>query len=160
MAALGTAAALSSTSTDATAGQSPYRSSAFLSAIGLVIGIVVHGILDYLPHSYPIPSRLDVALSLILVVLTIAMAKPKTRSIVLACYLGCILPDVIDLAPAILNRTFGLGLPTPKMFPWHWPKYSGSIYDGSKKLESALLHFAVLALSIGLIVRNRRTLLA
>ncbi|MFB8787050.1 hypothetical protein, partial [Pasteurella multocida] len=37
--------------------------------------------------------------------------------------------DLIDLSPAIINKQLGWNLPIfDKLFPWHFKKYSGSIY--------------------------------
>ena len=154
VAALATAAVLSSRYRVRTT----LPSSGFLPAIGFIIGVLLHGLLDYAPHSYPFDSRLDVALSLALASLAISLSKAKNRFLVLACYSGSIFPDLIDLGPAAINRSFGWSLPTVKIFPWHWHRYSGSVYDGSRSLESLLLHIVVVALSIGLLCAHRRAL--
>jgi len=138
--------------------QSSGRDVPFLPAIGFVIGVLLHGLLDYVPHSYPIDSRLDVSLSLALASLAIVVSKPKNRFLVLACYLGSIFPDLIDLGPTVINKSLGWSMPTVKIFPWHWPRYSGSIYDGGKSLESLIFHIVIVALSIGLLYGYRRAL--
>ena len=54
-----------------------------------------------------------------------------------------IFPDLIDLGPAIANKIFGINLPIlEKLFPWHWPHYSGSIYTNNCGV-STLNHFLV-----------------
>src|SRR5690242_1707948 len=58
--ALATAAFLSSTQARAASGRRAHPHSPVLAGIGFVAGIVEHGIMDYVPHSYPIPSGLDV----------------------------------------------------------------------------------------------------
>lgn len=158
VAALATAAILSSRHRVRAPVQSSGRDAPFLPAIGFVVGVLLHGLLDYVPHSYPLDSRLDVSLSLTLASLAIVLSKPKNRFLVLACYLGCIFPDLIDLGPAAINKSFGWSLPTVKIFPWHWHRYSGSVYDGSRSLESLLFHIVVVALSIGLLCGYRRAL--
>jgi len=158
VAALATAAILSSKRRVRVPVQSPGRDTPFLPAIGFLIGVLLHGLLDYVPHSYPFDSRLDVSLSLTLASLAIAMSKPKNRLLALACYLGCIFPDLIDLGPAAINKLLGWSLTTVKIFPWHWRRYSGSVYDGSRSLESLSFHIVVVALSIGLLCGYRRAL--
>ena len=138
--------------------QASGRDTPFLPVIGFIIGVFLHGLLDYVPHSYPIDPRLDVPLSLALASLAIVLSKPKNRFLVLVCYLGSIFPDLIDLGPAVINKSLGWSLPTVKIFPWHWPRYSGSIYDNSRSLESLIFHIVVVALSIGLLYGYRRAL--
>jgi len=113
-------------------------------------GVVEHGIMDYIPHSYPIPSDVDVVLSLILLVVAVAQTRPQFRILVTACYIGSVFPDLVDLGPAILNHHFGWTLPTVKIFPWHWPQYSGSLYHGAKMIQSAVSHGVVIAVCVSL----------
>jgi hypothetical protein len=128
--------------------------------IGFTAGVLLHGLLDYVPHSYPLRSGPDVAFGLILFLLAITWAKRKHRPLVGACCFGSVLPDVVDLGPAIVNRLFGWSLPVVKIFPWHWHQYSGSIYDGTKRLESLVLHLGVIMLSVGTIYFYRKSLFA
>jgi hypothetical protein len=100
--------------------------------------------MDYVPHSYPIPSGIDVVVSIVLFVVTVTQAKPQFRVLVTACFMGSIFPDLVDLGPAILNRHLGWSLPTVKIFPWHWPHYSGSLYHGAKRFQSAVSHCIVI----------------
>ena len=124
------------------------RARFLLLVAGLIAGVILHGILDILPHSYPINSILDVVLALILFAVAWPLVVKAQRLLFLACYLGAILPDLIDLGPAILNKRLGTTFPVIKLFPWHWKMYSGSIYDGSKGFESALSHVVVLGASL------------
>ena len=119
------------------------RTSALLAGFGTTV--VFHGVLDYLPHSYPIKSIVDVALALLVFGAVSFLAKPHIRLLLAVCFLGSIFPDLIDLAPGILNRHLGLELMEVKYFPWHWKQYSGSIYDGSRDTESSVYHLLVLA---------------
>lgn len=122
---------------------------------GLATTICLHGLLDYLPHTYPIKSSIDVALALLLFSAALVFAKPHLRPLLVACFPGSILPDVIDLAPGILNRHEGLNLPEVKLFPWHWRQYSGSVYDRSRRTESVTTHSIVSAIALFLIWRAR-----
>lgn len=114
--------------------------------------------MDYIPHSYPIPSRMDVAFSVILFTLAIALTKPQFRVLVTACFIGSIFPDLVDLGPRILNRHLGLSLPTVRLFPWHWPQYSGSLYDGKKRVQSAVSHAVVICVWVSLFWLYRHSL--
>ena len=155
MTALATAAVLSSQQD-----RQPFREKGTLplAAGGFAAGILLHGLLDYLPHSYPIPSTFDVLLSLALVCAALFLANRECRFLIAACFLGSIFPDILDLGPPFANKLLGWSLPVAKLFPWHWPRYSGSIYDGSRRIESLLLHSAVILISIGLIYANRWTM--
>jgi hypothetical protein len=74
------------------------------------------------------------------------------------CFVGCIFPDLIDLGPAIVNKRTGWSLPVVKIFPWHWREYSGSIYDGSRAVESSLYHLIVAGVCLILLYAYRREL--
>jgi len=125
---------------------------------GCVTGIGIHGLLDWLPHAYPIPSVVDVILALCVVSVAVGCAQRRHRLLVLASFLGAVLPDVVDLAPQLMNRHMGTALPVVRVFPWHWPAYSGSLYDGSRALESAVHHVWVVGASIGILVLRRRAI--
>ncbi|MBX7171087.1 MAG: hypothetical protein K1X72_09020 [Pyrinomonadaceae bacterium] len=129
-------------------------------AIGFVSGILIHGILDFLPHNYPLPSKFDVAFAIVLLILTLWLAQKQNRLLVLICFIGSILPDVIDLGAGIANKH--LGIPVPqldfKFFPWHWEEYSGSIYDDSHSFESAIFHLLFLLICFILIYAYRKSI--
>lgn len=129
-----------------------------LLAVGFVAGVLLHGLLDFVPHSYPIKSGLDVVFSLILFVAAIAFSKRQHRFLIGACFLGAIFPDLVDLGPAIVNNHLGWSVPVVKIFPWHWRQYSGSIYDRSRGFVSLFWHFLVVGFSVVLLYRYRRTL--
>ncbi len=124
-------------------------------AAGLGLSAALHGLLDYVPHTYPINSRLDVALALLLFVAVLYCAHPRTRPLLAACFLGSILPDLVDLTAGILNRHAGLHLPQAKVFPWHWKRYSGSVYNTAQATPSARAHLLVVAITVLLIWRSR-----
>lgn len=120
--------------------------------------ILSHGVLDMLPHQYPLPAPADVGLTLFGFVGVLSIAKPPTRWILVMCFLGCLLPDIIDLTLPLLNRKLGLALPTYHLFPWHWPAYFGSIFDGRRTFESHLYHGLVLLLCSIVVFTQRRVL--
>ena len=127
--------------------------------IGFGTGILLHGLLDWSPHQYPLPSVLDVGVGLILFSIVFMLAHKEARWILFVCFLGAIFPDLVDLGPAILNKQMQLQLPVVKIFPWHWKEYSGSIYDGSRCWLSILNHLIVAGISGWLILRFRRSLI-
>ena len=157
LSALATSAVLSSKNVDEASRPSTNR--VLLVVVGFVAGILLHGVLDFLPHTYPIGSVFDVVLSLILFAAGFALVKPNQRLLVGSCFLGAILPDLVDLGPPILNNRLGWSIPVVKVFPWHWHKYSGSIYDGSRGLESLVLHLMVIGVTLSLLYICRKTLL-
>ena len=156
--ALATAAFLSSTQSRPASEKTAARPSVLIAVIGFVAGAVEHGVMDHVPHSYPIPSGMDVAFSLILFTVAVALTKPQFRVLVTACFMGSIFPDLVDLGPPILNRHFGWSLPTVRLFPWHWPQYSGSLYHGMKRFQSAVSHAVVTCVCVSLCWLYRHSL--
>ena len=137
---------------------SPRQPSVKITSViaGFGTTVALHGLLDHLPHSYPIKSTIDVALGLLLFGAAFLFAKPHLRPVLAACFLGCTFPDLLDFAPSILNHNLGLSLPVHKnFFPWHWKQYSGSIYDGSRKTESWLSHITAVAVALSLLWHRR-----
>lgn len=121
-----------------------------------IIGLISHGVLDYTPHCYPINSKTDVITSLIVILTTIWLTNKKYRLIVALSFFGCVFPDLVDLSPGIINKQFGLSLPTfDKIFPWHFHDYSGSIYNN--KCNNSTLNHIFLLLTIGIICWCRQT---
>lgn len=90
-------------------------------ASGFILGILIHGILDLLPHTYPIPSKLDVLLALLIFAVAIYFAPKRNRLLIVACFVGAVIPDVIDHSPLILQKYAGFESPRlpSKIFPWH-----------------------------------------
>ena len=127
-------------------------------AVGFVTGVLMHGLLDYAPHAYPIKSAVDVLLSLALFVVMPLIVRRHHWLLLGVCFLGAVFPDLIDLGPAIANKRLGWSLPVVKVFPWHWREYSGSIYDGSRGGESFLYHLIVAGGSLVLLYAYRRQL--
>jgi hypothetical protein len=127
-------------------------------AIGFVAGILIHGILDFLPHQYPLRSKFDVIFALGLLALTVFLAQKQNRLLILVCFGGAIFSDIIDLSAEIVNKYLGISIPhLPfKIFPWHWKEYSGSIYDGSQAVESNIYHILVLLICLGLLHAYRK----
>jgi hypothetical protein len=126
---------------------------------GFITGIFMHGLLDYIPHAYPIKSAVDVTVSLGFFFAMLFFVKRRLWFLLIACFFGGIFPDLVDLGPGIINNFLGWSLPTIKFFPWHWKEYSGSIYDGSRSTESLLYHLIVIGISAGLLYAFRRDLL-
>lgn len=118
---------------------------------GLSLNVLLHGVLDILPHTYPFPWWSDIPLALFLCVLALAMVRRRYLLLLALSLLGALLPDLVDLGPPLLNHAFRWHLPTWEAFPWHWEAYSGSIYDGREIWLSALDHGLVLGLCAGLL---------
>jgi hypothetical protein len=131
-------------------------------SIGFIAGILLHGILDVLPHNYPLPSKFDAAASLLLLALSILLAQSRNRILILVCFAGAVFPDIVDLGAGIINKH--LGIPVPQMpfkiFPWHRKQYSGSVYDGSRNIESLACYIFLLSICFCLIYVFRKRFLA
>lgn len=129
--------------------------------ISFTAGILIHGVLDFLPHNYPLPSKIDVIFALFILILSLFLAQKQNRLLVLFCFGGATFPDVIDLGAGIANKHLGISIPQLdfKIFPWHWKEYSGSIYDGSRFYESMIYHILFLLISFSLIYVYRNKFL-
>lgn len=158
--AVGAAAVLSSIRKNGTRYEPSAPSNLSVLTVAFIAGALLHGLLDYAPHSYPINSVVDVGVSLVLLTAATVLVNPKHRLLLSVCFLGTLLPDLVDLGPAIINKQLGWALPVVKIFPWHWRQYSGSIYDGSRKFQSMILHLLVLSASLGFVYAHRKDFLA
>ena len=126
------------------------------SVFTFIVAVLSHGLLDYIPHCYPINSKIDAFLGLIIIFATIFLTNRRYRLIVALSFLGSIFPDLVDLLPTILNKQFGLNLPEMgKIFPWHWRSFSGSIYVKDCQI-STLNHVLVLSI-IGIVCWLNKT---
>lgn len=120
-----------------------------------ILGAISHGALDYIPHCYPINSKVDVILGLIIIVIFTFLAKKDYKLIVGLAFIGSIFPDLVDLSPEILNSYLGFNLPIiDNIFPWHWSEYSGSIYV--QNCHVSFLNHSLVLLTVGLICWARR----
>jgi hypothetical protein len=155
---LATTAVLSSTDKGADPSGWKMQWHSWMLALGFIAGILVHGLLDISPHCYPIKSTTDLALSLLFFIILFIIVCPRYRLLLCISFIGSVLPDIVDLGPAMLNRRLGWSLPVAKIFPWHWHRFSGSIYDGSRGAISVLCHLAVIASSIALLCACRKRL--
>lgn len=124
-------------------------------SMGFVLGVLSHGVLDCIPHCYPIHSKIDVGLSLGIILAAMYRVVSKYKWLMSATMFGCIFPDIFDLGPKILHKNLGIKLwEMNNVFPWHQAHYSGSIYQGSCTL-STMYHFLVI-LVCGLVIFTRR----
>jgi hypothetical protein len=130
-----------------------------LSSAAFIMGVISHGVLDFMPHCYPINSKIDVLLGLVMMIVFTLLAHRKVRLMVGFAFLGSIFPDIIDLLPQILNKYMGFRLPIhDKIFPWHWKQYSGSIFV--EDCEVSRLNHALLLFIVGMICWFRRKVLS
>lgn len=126
---------------------------------GFIIGVISHGVLDYVPHCYPISSKLDLLIGLIIILICLFKVKKDYKFLVSAVLFGCVFPDVIDLTPAILNSQLGINLPIfENIFPWHIHEYSGSIYTEECSV-SKINHILTLLFSGIIIILNKRSVM-
>lgn len=94
-----------------------------------VLALASHGLLDWLRHGYPLPSRLDVVLALVLSGAWLGLIQKRLRPLFAIALAASFLPDVVDHLPRLLH--VASPLPTP-LFPWHSPIWSGSLYPAAK----------------------------
>lgn len=129
------------------------------AAAGFTAGIIVHALLDYAPHCYPVNSRVDFISSFILLGTLIVTARKQYRLLLCCCLTGSVFPDIADLLPAIVNKQLGWHLPVSRtpLFPWHQKVYSGSLYSGNCSISNINTGM-VLAIVTGMILLKRRRL--
>ncbi len=132
------------------------RNVIWTSIFAFTVGHISHGALDYIPHCYPVNSKLDAIIGLTMILTTTWLTNKRYRLIMGLSFLGCIFPDLVDLSPGIINKQLGLSLPTiDKIFPWHFHDYSGSIYTDN--CNNSTLNHILLLLTIGVVCWCRRT---
>jgi hypothetical protein len=73
------------------------------SLFAFTVGLISHGALDYIPHCYPINSKVDAIAGLTMILITIWLTNKKYRLIIGFSFLGSIAPDIVDLSPSIIN---------------------------------------------------------
>lgn len=137
--------------------QSSTSKAAVLTSVSaFAVGLISHGVLDYIPHCYPINSKIDAFVGLTMILTITWLTNKKYRLIMGLSFLGCVFPDLIDQSPNIINKLLGLNLPTiDTIFPWHLHEYSGSIYN--EKCDNSTLNHILLLLTICIICWCRRT---
>lgn len=113
-----------------------------------LLGIISHGVLDYIPHCYPLHSKIDVIGGTVMILSVLWFTNASYRLVMGLSFFGSLLPDLIDHTPELLNKHFNLEITVHNnIFPWHWPEYSGSIYDGAcivSTLNHLLLIFTLI----------------
>ena len=120
-----------------------------------VIGILSHGILDYIPHCYPLNSKVDVILSLLSILFFIYIVNKQSKLLMMITLFGCVFPDIIDLSLGILNSILNINLPDfDNIFPWHFHDYSGSIYN-NECIVSNVNHLLTLVFCIIIVFLNK-----
>jgi len=129
-------------------------------AAAAVLGVLSHGILDGLPHQYPLRASVDIVAAIALVgVVTWKWMPPSHRLLLGWTFAFAVLPDVIDLGPAmVVHAVTGDRLHQPHLFPWHWPEGSGSIFDNTKPWVSTTNHVIVVTFAVAAVVFGRRRL--
>ena len=126
------------------------------SILAFTVGLISHGVLDYIPHCYPVNSKFDAISGLVVILTTTWLTNKKYRLIMGVSFLGCIFPDLVDLSPGIVNKQLGLSLPIiNKIFPWHLHDYSGSIYNNN--CNNSTLNHMLLLLTICIVCWCRWT---
>ncbi|MBZ9634876.1 hypothetical protein [Clostridium sp. FP1] len=98
--------------------------------LGFIGNIIGHGIMDLIPHNYPFTRNTDVLISFGVFLLSMLFVKKEYVFSVSFCFLGGVLPDLIDKAffPII-------GLRNLKIFPWHWATTINVFYNQYSKLS-------------------------
>lgn len=85
-----------------------------IGTIGVGGNILLHGILDILPHNYSLTMIKDGIITLFLIAIAMFFVNNKYRLLTLCCVGGAILPDMID---KIIIRN--ISTVNFYVFPWH-----------------------------------------
>ena len=129
-----------------------------VSLVGMFVSTVSHALLDYAPHCYPISSKIDFIVGLLVLILLTFLCAKEFRPIMICCLIGSVLPDIVDLLPSILNNQLGLKLPIyDNIFPWHWKEYSGSIYNSHCLISNINIGLVLLSV-IGVLIMRKTDL--
>jgi hypothetical protein len=99
-----------------------------------VVSFLSHGVLDGLKHGYPFSPLLDIALGASIAAGWCLAVSGRFVSLFAAVFFASVLPDLIDLAPVMLKTKLGIDLHLEaggRIFPWHWPDGSGSMFPDS-----------------------------
>lgn len=94
-----------------------------IGTIGVGINILLHGILDILPHNYSLTMIKDGIITLFLIAVAMFFVNNKYRLLTLCCVGGAILPDVID---KIIIRN--ISTVNFYVFPWHNAEIINNFY--------------------------------
>ncbi len=124
-----------------------YLSLSFLS------NIFMHGVMDLVPHNYPVKTIIDVGISFIFFLLSIIFIRSKLLTPAFLCFLGGILPDLIDKGVFQILRMNNL-----KLFPWHWADVINFFYKWYFAYTWLFVTFNILAIvvSMCLLLVNRK----
>lgn len=123
--------------------------------IGIIVNILLHGVLDLIPHNYPISLMSDIILVLFLSILSIIFIKKKYRILTLSCICGSILPDIIDkfILKIVLNSNTYL-------FPWHNSEIVNKFYQIYIKFISVeyygVMNILITVIFFGVIIFHRK----
>ncbi len=127
-------------------------------AAALVGNVLLHGLLDILPHTYPFGIKADIVLTLVLFAVTLFAVRRRYWLLFTIAILGGLLPDIVDLGPPLLAYYFHIAVPHWGIFPWHWSAYSGSLYSSAAWLVSSITHLLVIGADLGLLLACRKYL--
>lgn len=122
------------------------------------INIVIHGVLDIAPHTYPLSSIYDVILSLCFMPLVFTFVNRQCWVLLLAAYIGSVFPDIIDIGIPKAMKTIGIDWNIPRLFPWHFKEFSGSIYTDTFSLPSLVSHLFVLSAELFIFIKFRHAI--
>jgi hypothetical protein len=118
--------------------------------LGFVGNIIGHGIMDLVPHNYPLTRNTDVLISFGIFLISMLFVKKKYISSVFFCFLGGSFPDLIDKAVFPI-----IGLGRLKIFPWNWANTINFFYNQYFDLfiqstNTAFKMFNILAIVVSL----------
>jgi len=135
-----------------------------VAAYTFLLCVMSHGVLDGLPHEYPLRALGDTLWTLGLVFGWMLFIQPRFRPLLVIAFLGAELPDLIDHVPRDLNRHLHLNLPVlPKLFPWHYRGGSGSLsghVPPMARIASLVNHVIVVTFAATLMWLSRNALRA
>jgi hypothetical protein len=117
--------------------------------LGFIGNLVGHGIMDIIPHDYPLTLKTDIPISFAIFLLSMILVNKRYITSVLFCFLGGVLPDLIDKAffPII-------GLRYLKVFPWHWSAIINFFYKWYTPSMFKVFNILAIIVSFALLLVN------
>jgi len=119
---------------------------------GFIGNIIGHGIMDLIPHNYPLTITTDISVSCAIFLLSMIFVKREFITSVFFCFLGGALPDLIDKGIFRIVHLNNL-----KAFHWHEPVVINFFYKWYSSISHLFNMFNILVIifSVCLLLLNR-----
>lgn len=121
-------------------------------AVGFVLGVFTHGLVDWIYHRYPIPAIPDVLIAGVLWIGIPFLLKRRWWLIYAFTSLGNVIPDLIDHGIQALNFVTDTGLKQITVFPWHRREISSDLFHEFPYTSQILHVIVIILISVSLLI--------